>query len=90
MHALVNGPLNKSLHTEMYELFVKCNLHAKQTINYSLEDNLLGKENLYASIGSIKLNVSELSQNATLNHLSLNASDSQKFINAFDNSGYYM
>ncbi len=89
MHALVNGPLNKSLHTEMYELFVKCNLHAKQTINYSLEDNLLGKENLYASMGSIKLNISELSQKATLNHLSLNANDSQKFINAFDNSGYY-
>jgi len=90
MHQLVNGPLNKSLHTEMYELFIKCNLHAKQQVNYFLEDNGSGKENLFASIGSsIKLNISELSQKVNFNHLSLDSNDSAKFASTFNSSNYY-
>tara|TARA_R110002110_G_scaffold33533_2_gene114887 strand:- start:2078 stop:3262 length:1185 start_codon:yes stop_codon:yes gene_type:complete len=91
MHGLMNGPLNKSIHTQKYELFIKCALHAENKINYTLENNIQGKENLYATVGNIKINISELTQKANLNHITLDAHDAEKFTAkyAHNDFGYY-
>lgn len=79
MTGLKNGPLNKDLHTQMYELIVKCVLETPDKVHYSIESDTQGKDALFTHIGATSINISELTQKINFNHLSFNQNDSYHF-----------
>ncbi|MCS5707904.1 ADP-ribosyltransferase [Candidatus Berkiella cookevillensis] len=79
MSELKYGPLNKDLHTQMYELIVKCILEIPNSVQHSIESDKHGKDALFTHIGNASINLSELTQKINFNHLSFNQNDSYHF-----------
>lgn len=79
MSELKYGPLNKNLHTQMYELIVKCVLETPNKVQHSIKSDKHGKDALFTHIGKASINLSELSQKINFNHLSFNENDSYHF-----------
>lgn len=80
----LNGPLNKSLYTQEFELFAKCLLACPKFIqfSYQMED---GKKQLFghANNNEIAVNVSKLLKKIEYTHLDLSESDSKAFFKQY-------
>ncbi len=79
MSELKYGPLNKDLHTQMYELIAKCVLETPDKVQHSIKSDKNGKDALFTHIGDASINLSELTQKINFNHLSFNQNDSYHF-----------
>lgn len=86
---LINGPLNKTLSTQSFELLVKCLLAAPEAIYFSIEPDCLGNDCLFAEVGRTKINVSDMTQRVNFNHIHLDKSDAELFLHSgFSNEAF--
>lgn len=83
--AFYNGPLNKSIYTQQFELFTKCLLACPNAVSFGY-DSHAGKKQLYGIVNNsdIKVNVSELLTKTDFTHISLSESDSKAYFKHYD------
>lgn len=73
---LMNGPLNKSVPTQLLELVAKCLIHTPNQVNLSFQAD----KAIHAKIGTMDINLTQLFKRADFSHLSFNEQDSQKLL----------
>lgn len=79
MNILAYGPLNKSLHTRKFELFVKCILHNPDAIRYNICKFKSEPPILLAQMGRENINISSMIKKANYNHLFFTNQDSENY-----------
>lgn len=88
MKDLIYGPINKSLHTQKFELLVKCILQKPDAIRYDVHKYSNGKDALFAEVGKTKINVSSLIQKINFNHLLFSKEDSEQYLKQTKSKDY--
>lgn len=85
----VFGPLNKSIHTQMFELLCKCLAKDSKDISFHLKPISDDQSHIIAQFGSQTLNVTNLLQKVNFNHVSLTKTDSEHYMHFLYDSNEY-
>lgn len=87
--AFYNGPLNKSIYTQQFELFTKCLLACPNAVHFTY-DIQSEKKQLFGIIGNndIIINVSKLLAKTDFTDVNLSESDSQAYFKNYVNNSW--
>jgi hypothetical protein len=79
--AFFNGPLNKTIYTQEFELFAKCLLASPDAVKFGYQEEA-GKKQLYGYLGNetpVAVNISKLLTKTDFTHVQLSEADGKAY-----------